>query len=316
MRDDWLVWKFKIFPHQRSAIDDLLLLFCSHDDDHLLLPQSQTPSKVRPKQVTMKFTLSVVTLACALAPAVSFSYLETIGQGPIKSAMPSAPAPASGASYLDALTSARAAPVQNNAGSGLGSYLDALPKSPAPTGSGMTSFASSIGSSSSVAPAAPAAPVTPAAPAEPVVSSFASTSTASAPTTAGYLSALGGAASRTGGSGMRGYLDAIPSAPAARGGAGIPTYTDALASNSAVQGGAGIRSHADALSPYSNVGGQNFGPSGTEYNMPAAPVAQSSSATGSSFTMSAEGLGSVVQNMGNNGGRINFSGTIDHMSAN
>ena len=119
---------------------------------------------------------------------------------------------------------------------------------------------------------------------------------------------------------MRGYLDAIPTAPAARGGAGIPTYKDALAASNVVRGGSGIRSHADALSPYANSYGQTYGPSGTEYNTPAAPSfdntpAAPSFAMGSvsgKFDFSLEASAEIVEQLRAAGDRrVTLSGVIN-----
>jgi hypothetical protein len=272
-----------------------------------------TESSGSQEQAKMKFSLAFATMACVMDPTFSFSYLESISKAnPVVK-------PATGASYLDALNSAGAAPTRG-VGAGLGSYLDALPKSSAPSGSGMSSYSSSIGSSA----AAPAiTPVTPAEPAHPVAYSTTPSTTdgSVAPTTAGYLGALGSASVvSTGGSGMKGYLDVIPTtASAARGGAGIPTYKDALASRNVVQGGAGIKSHADTLSNSGTSTGKIYGQSAGNayYNNIQAPSAPgSASSSGSSFSMSAEGLGLLVENMANNGGRISFSGTIDTISRN
>ena len=262
----------------------------------------------------MKF--SAVVFAALVVPAASMSsYLNNLGasagisQAPVSfapaPAAPAVPASKNTADYMSALNSSgSAAP----SGAGLGSYLDAL-KVPASStyGSGMPSYSAGLGA----APAAPVTPSTPVAPDTPATYSSSSVGGVSAPTTAGYLGALGGATSRVGGAGIRTHVDDIPVAPAARGGAGIPTYKDALASNSVVQGGAGIRSHADALSPYSNAGGQSYGPSGTEYNIPAAATYNSASVDGK-FDFSLEASAEIVEQIRAAGDRrVTLSGVIN-----
>jgi hypothetical protein len=264
----------------------------------------------------MKFS-SAVALAALVAPAASMStYLQQlsgvgagISQVPYYAAAPAvSDAAKNTADYMSALSASTGKAPARSTGAGLGSYLDAL-KAPM-SGSIGASFADSVSYQAATAPAYNPDPA-PAAPATPVAHSVPSASGSAAPTTAGYLGALGSSSVHTGGSGMRGYLDAIPTAPAARGGAGIPTYKDALAASNVVRGGSGIRSHADALSPYANSYGQTYGPSGTEYNTPAAPSFAMGSVSGK-FDFSLEASAEIVEQLRAAGDRrVTLSGVIN-----
>lgn len=122
-------------------------------------------------------------------------------------------------SYLDAVP-------QNPAvsGPGMSSYLDSAPQNPAVRGAGMTSYLDTMATH-----AAPAVEgYTPAAAATPAVSAQAVT--ASAPS----------------GSGIPSYLDYVPSNPAV-GGAGMASYLDSIPQNPAVSG-AGMTSYLDTTS--------------------------------------------------------------------
>ena len=108
----------------------------------------------------MKIALSTAVLAGLVAPAFSLSYLESLN--PV-SVSPSGGSVANGASYLNALKTSSAP-----SGAGMTSYLDALPKNSAPSmaGSGMASYADSLGRGATRAPvAASPAPAAPSAPA-------------------------------------------------------------------------------------------------------------------------------------------------------
>mmetsp|Transcript_34513 Transcript_34513/g.81358 ORF Transcript_34513/g.81358 Transcript_34513/m.81358 type:complete len:219 (+) Transcript_34513:105-761(+) len=153
----------------------------------------------------MKIVLSSAVLASVLAPAFSFSYLDTLGgaAAPAAYSPPAAAAPSNGASYLDALT----APV---------------PVAPAPV------------APEPVFEAAPAAePYVPAAtaPVAPAASYHESLSTGASirgPGLMTHVDSLNTGVASLGGPGLHSYTASLPSTSAVAGGSGLGTYTDAL----------------------------------------------------------------------------------------
>ena len=157
----------------------------------------------------MKVLASLVVICCALSPAFSLSYLESLVSPPasIGGGGPSGGiGMTSGASYLDALKSDASSAPQ---GGGMAGYLD-----------GMRSSAESIPE-----------------PLPPVESSFApatssvsvgGTSGPSMPSLGSYLDGLPRNAAVTGGPGITSHTDTLPAVNVASGGHGISTYTDAL----------------------------------------------------------------------------------------
>jgi 2-oxoglutarate dehydrogenase E2 component (dihydrolipoamide succinyltransferase) len=246
----------------------------------------------------MKIVLSSAILASVLAPAFSFSYLESLNKAnPV--ALSGGGSKSNGASYLDAIAS----PVSTApSGAGIGSYLDALGGS-----------ASAAPVAAAPAPAAPAAAAP--APAAPVASS--SSDSSAAPVAAGgnYLAALStGPAIR--GPGITSYLDTVKTNAPAAGGAGIPTYKDAIASTNVVTGtGAGMNTYTDNLSGGSKPS-KSYSPFGGSSKAAFSP-SFSGSAGGQAigFTLEASDLSDLVQSM-SGGGTIRLSGSIDSVSFN
>merc|ERR1711939_705588 len=166
------------------------------------------------------------------------------------------------------------------------------------------------------APVAQAAPVTPAAP----VDSFVSTPP-SGPGLGSYLDALGGDSSISG-AGITSYLDTVPRNAAVSGGAGIASYLGTIPASN-VAGGPGLTSYTDAIGG-SSTSGKSFSPFSA--GAPA-PAAQSFSSSGSSFsgsigaqeisfTLEADSLADLVEQMRGSGGSIKLSGSIESVSFN
>jgi hypothetical protein len=243
----------------------------------------------------MKIVLASAVLATAVAPVVSFSYLDSLNKAnPVSYSAPSS-GPSNGASYLDALASAgsRSAPT----GAGLGSYLDnlgggraAAPSAPVPAAY-----------SPPAAAAAPAAPYTP-APSAPVASG------------GNYLASLNtGIAVAPGGPGIGSYLDHVPRNAPVAGGAGIPTYKDALPTTNVISGsGAGLNTYTDNLSGGSSVKKSGFAPfAGSK----APSFSGSAGGQEVGFTLEASDLSRLVQGM-QGSGTIRLTGSIDSVSFN
>ena len=258
----------------------------------------------------MKLVLSSAVLASVLAPAFSFSYLDSLN--PVTHAPPGGNSGANGASYLDALKSpASTAPT----GAGIGGYLDAIGGGgSAPSGSGMSSYTDSV-APAAAAPvaAAPAAPAEPYVPAETSAPSF----SAGAPTGSGpkgYLDAISGGSTAPTGAGIQTYLATVQTNAPVSGGAGIPTYKDALAAVNTQLGGAGINTYADNLSGGSKPS-KSYSPFGGKPAFSGQSFSGSSSGQDIGFTLQASDLSDLVQDM-SGGGTIRFSGSIDSVSFN
>lgn len=267
---------------------------------------------------TMKFVLSSAVLASVLAPAFSFSYLDSLNQAnPVTHSPPGGAAGANGASYLDALNSPGSS---SPSGAGIAGYLDALPTNSSPSGGagGMSSYTNSI-SPSSGAPAAAAPVAAAAAPAQPYVPAQTAATPASAgsPTGAGitgYLDALGTSAGAPSGAGMTTYLDTVHrNAPVA--GAGMVAYKDALPVTNTVAGtGVGMNTYTDNLSGGSKPTG-SYSPFGTKPAFSGPSFSGTSSGREVGFTLEASDLSEIVQGM-SGGGTLRFSGSIDSVSFN
>lgn len=242
----------------------------------------------------MKIVLSSAILASVLAPAFSFSYLDSLNKAnPVSYSAPSS-GPSNGASYLDALASAgsRSAP----SGAGIGSYLDNLAGGAAPA--------------AAYSPPPPAA-YTP-APAAPMASSPVQASSAPGAAGRSYLETLTGVSVSYGGTGVTSYLDTIPRNAPVAGGAGIASYKDALPTTNIVRGtGIGMTTYTDNLSGGS-VAKSGFSP----FKGSKAP-SFSGSAGGQEvgFTLEASDLGRLVQEM-QGSGTIRLTGSIDRISFN
>jgi hypothetical protein len=257
----------------------------------------------------MKIALTAAILGSALAPAFSLSYLESLNRA--NPVMASPMGASNGASYLSSIS----APVGSApSGTGVTSYLDALPKNPSTMGgSGMNTYTDNLGGGSSFAkPAAPAAPAAAAKPA------FTPTPTTVIAAVAGktYMEALGSATSAGAptGAGLLGYLDALPRTSAVSGGSGIRTYTDNLPVSDAVIGtGAGLNTYTDNLSGGKAVSGKSFSPFG------ASKGASFSGSTGGAeigFTLEAENLADLISQLQGNGGTIKLSGSVESIVIN
>mmetsp|Transcript_6919 Transcript_6919/g.12822 ORF Transcript_6919/g.12822 Transcript_6919/m.12822 type:complete len:256 (-) Transcript_6919:334-1101(-) len=255
----------------------------------------------------MKIVLSSAVLATVLAPAFSFSYLDSLGgSNPVSYSAPAGASPSNGASYLDALSG----PSQNApTGGGMKGYLDALPTNAGSSaGGGMKGYTDNLSGGAAPAPAA-AAPA-PAAPAAPAAVSD------SAPVSSGgnYLDRLA-SENAISGPGITSYLDTVPRNAPTSGGAGIPTYKDALAATNTVTGtGAGMNTYTDNLSGGRKASG-NYSPFGG--SKPAFTPSFSGSAGGQEigFTLEASDLSELVQSM-SGGGTIRLSGSIDKIAFN
>jgi hypothetical protein len=272
-----------------------LLPYFPQNTTVIIIPTTTT------KTDTMKLVLSTAVLATILAPAFSFSYLDSIGKSnPVSYSAPGGGSPSNGASYLDALTS---------------------PASSAPTGKGIGGYLSSLTGGSAPAPAA-AAPVAAApAPAAPAPVAAAPASSTGSGVTAGssgsYLSILGSGATAINGGGIRSYLDNVARNAPVSGGAGIPTYKDAIASSNVVTGtGSGMNTYTDNLSGGKSSSGKSYSPFGGSSTAAFKP-----SFTGSAggqeigFTLEASDLSELVKGM-SGGGTIRLSGSIDNISFN
>lgn len=262
-----------------------MLSFVTTTSSNLYLPFTVT--YIPPHTDTMKIVLASTVLATVVAPAVSFSYLDSLNKAnPVSYSAPSS-GPSNGSSYLDALAAAgsQSAP----SGAGIGSYLDNLGSGAAPAKAAY-----------SPPPAAPAAPYIP-APAAPVVSG------------GNYLASLNtGIAVAPGGPGIATYLDAVPRNAPVSGGAGIPTYKDALPTTNVISGsGSGLNTYTDNLSGGS-VKKTGFSPF-------AGSKSPSFSGTAGGqeigFTLEASDLSRLVQGM-QGGGTIRLTGSIDSVSFN
>lgn len=254
----------------------------------------------------MKLVLSTAVLATVLAPAFSFSYLESLSPNPVSYS--GGKSPSNGASYLDALNS----PVSKApSGGGMRSYLDSVATNPSVSGPGIGSFADKVGGAAP-APAAPAP-----APAAPVAAS----SSAPAATSAGnYLSTLSSGSTAISGRGVTGYLDTVPRNAPVSGGAGIASYTAALPITNVVYGtGAGFNTYTDNLSGgSSSKSSGSYSPFGGK-GKPAASFKPSFSGSAGGqdigFTLEASDLSELVKSM-SGGGTIRLSGSIDSVSFN
>lgn len=256
----------------------------------------------------MKLVLSTAVLATVLAPAFSFSYLESLSPNPVSYS--GGKSPSNGASYLDALNS----PVSKApSGGGIKSYLDSVATNPSVSGPGIGSFADKMGGAAP-APAADAAPAP--APAAPVASS----SSAPAATSAGnYLSTLSSGSTAISGRGVTTYLDTVPRNAPVSGGAGIASYTAALPITNVVYGtGTGFNSYTDNLSGGSSKSSGSYSPFGGK-GKPAASFKPSFSGSAGGrdigFTLEASDLSELVKSM-SGGGTIRLSGSIDSVSFN
>ena len=230
----------------------------------------------------MKIILSSTVFASVLVPALSFSYLESLGSAnPVAQAPPSVGAPSNGASYLDALAGSTAAP---SGGGGVSSYADAL-----------------SGAAAAPAPVSVDAPV-PVTLSEPVT-----------PAASGgdYLGALttGQAVS---GPGIRSYLDSVRQNAAVAGGAGIASYTAGLPTTNTVSGtGAGMNTYTDNLS-----GGSVASGSSSPVGSSSAPSFSGTTAAESAdFTLEASNLSSLLQGL-EGSGSLRLTGTITGVSLN
>lgn len=229
----------------------------------------------------MKIILSSTVLASVLVPALSFSYLESLGSAnPVAQAPPSVGAPSNGASYLDALGGSPAAP----SGAGVATYADAL-----------------SGVSAASAPVSVDVPV-PAAPSEPATA---------AASGGNYLGALS-TGEAVSGPGIQSYLDSVPRNAPVAGGAGIATYTAGLPTTNAVTGsGAGMNTYTDNLSG-GPVASGSFSPFGSS----SAPSFSGTTATESAdFTLEASNLSSLVQGL-EGSGSLRLTGTITGVTVN
>uniref|UniRef100_A0A7S0TEI1 Uncharacterized protein n=1 Tax=Pseudo-nitzschia delicatissima TaxID=44447 RepID=A0A7S0TEI1_9STRA len=141
----------------------------------------------------MKFVFSTTILASVVAPAVSFSYLDSLGG--------SAPAPSNGASYADAI--AAPAPV-----------APAAPAAPAAI------YESSFGDVELAATSAG------------YLDSMNIGEEVSGPGMLAYKDSLAAASALSGGSGMMAYKDALPVVNSLQGGSGLNTHVDTLSPSS------------------------------------------------------------------------------------
>ena len=259
----------------------------------------------------MKIVGSAALLTSLLVtPACSLSYLENLNRANPVVSSPTGGSVANGASYLDALAAtASSAP----SGGGMTSYLDSLPKNAVPStaGAGMASYSDSlgfgVGSMSPVkTPPPPAAatpvPTAPAAPSTPISSG-------------NYMDSLSGAAGSAGaprGGGMTSYLDTLPRGSVVSGGAGIPTYKDALPVTNTVAGsGAGMSTYTDNLSGGKSNVSKSFAAFGSS---PKPPSFVGGTQIG--FTLEADDLTSLVEQLRKSGGTIKLSGSIDSITIN
>lgn len=242
----------------------------------------------------MKIALTTAVLGSVLAPAFSLSYLESLGGSTGVISAPSGAA--NGSSYLDALKSPASSSIT---GSGMASYLDALPKNAVP--------------STGAAVPPPPAPAAPAA-AAPVAAAPAESS---APVAAGgnYLEALNSASTSGSptGSGIQTYLSSIPVSVSSPSGAGIQTYTNNLPVTNTVAGtGSGMESYTTKLSGGSAAASKKgFAPfSSSTGGFSGGAV----SGTNIGFTLEADDLSALVEQLRGNGGTIRLSGSIDQVS--
>ncbi|KAG7356123.1 hypothetical protein IV203_000809 [Nitzschia inconspicua] len=254
----------------------------------------------------MKLVLSSAVLASVLAPAFSFSYLDSLSPNPVSYSRGGSPS--NGSSYLDALNS----PVSRApSGGGMKSYLDTVATNPSSSGPGLGSYTDSM--SAAAAPGAVAEPVA-AAPAAPVVESSAPVVAASG---ASYLDTLSTGRNAISGPGLLSYLDTVPRNAPVRGGAGIESYTSALPVTNTVYGtGTGLNSYTDNLSGGSKPS-KSFSPYGKGTPKAAFKPSFSGSAGGQDigFTLEASDLSELVKAM-SGGGTIRLSGSIDSVSFN
>jgi hypothetical protein len=264
----------------------------------------------------MKIVGSAALLTGLVTPAYSLSYLENLNRAnPVISA-PSGGGVANGASYLDALAlSASSAP----SGGGMTSYLDSLPKNAVPStaGAGMASYTDSLNVGVGWVPPANSPPAPAAAtpaPATSVQSSVPSTPVA----TGNYMDSLSaaGSAGAPQGSGMPSYLDTLPRGTAPSGGAGIPTYKDGLPVTNTVAGsGAGMSTYTDNLSGgKGSSSSKGFSPFGSSPKPPSFVGSVGGSQIG--FTLEADDITSLVEQLRRSGGTIKLSGSIDSISIN
>jgi len=259
----------------------------------------------------MKIVGFVAASTCLIAPTFSLSYLENLNRANPLASSPIGGA-ANGASYLDALAhSASSAP----SGGGMTSYLDSLPKNAVPStpGSGMASYSDSLGFS--VRPVSPAksSPV----PATVTPTPAAASSSSTPVSTGSYMDTLSntGSAGAPRGNGMTSYLDTLPRGNSAVGGAGIPTYKDSLPVMNTVAGsGSGMSTYTDNLSGGKSSTPQSFSPFANTPKTTTFVGSVGGSQIG--FTLEADDLTSLVEQLRKSGGTIKLYGSIDSISIN
>jgi hypothetical protein len=121
-----------------------------------------------------------------------------------------------------------------------------------------------------------------------------------------------GSAGAPRGAGMASYLDTLPRGTAVSGGAGIPTYKDTLPVTNTVAGsGAGMSTYTDNLSGGRSHVSKSFTPFGSSPKHPSFV-----GGTQIGFTLEAEDLTSLVEQLRKSGGTIKLYGSIDSISIN
>jgi len=171
-------------------------------------------------------------------------------------------------------------------------------------GNYLDNFASAA-PAAAAAPPAPAAPVAAAAPpAAPAAYSSPAAAGASAPTSAAYLSVLGGAAGAPSGTGPKGYLDVVSTANTAINGPGMPGYLSVLRTE-VTPGGAGLGGYLASMGGGSAVKASSFTPTKSSVAKGGyAPAAVTSSSSSGNEVLNA--IGKLNSNM-----RQNQQSTID-----
>lgn len=154
------------------------------------------------KYIKMKFVLSSTILASVMAPAVSFSYLDTLGGANPVAAPPAAAAPSNGSSYLDSMAApAPAAPA---------------PAAAAPSDPYVSGFADVELSATSAG----------------YLDSMNLGEEIGGPGMMTHVDTLNTGSGRVGGAGIQSYAGAISATSSLSGGAGIQSYAGTLSPSS------------------------------------------------------------------------------------
>lgn len=262
----------------------------------------------------MKAAAALVASSLLCHGALSLSYLENLNRANPVLSFPAEGKVANGASYLDALHVSASSPPS---GGGMTSYLDSLPKNAAPStaGAGMASYTDSLSGGVASTSVVSFGPVSTEAPPTSPVEPIDPPSTLQPVSTGNYMDSISriGSAGAPSGGGVTNYLDTLPRGSSPSGGAGIPTYKDNLPVTNAVAGsGAGMSTYTDNLSGDKGSPSNSFTPFGSSPK--STSFVGSVSGSKIDFTLEAQDLASLVEQLRKSGGTIKLSGHIDSIS--